>query len=123
MVCCRIDGGGIDTHYGIAKSAKIAKIKRQHRSKQSAAAFEQRAFQFWQSWQCEVSALQLGEPLLEKTFLGLLMGELERPAIGGPGLIGPAEPAAELGTRRMREAVVAQVAAIADGVDQAEARF
>src|SRR4051812_26392567 len=61
-------------------------------------------------------------PALQKPALRLLAGERERPLERHLRLDGPTQTAAELGARRVRAAVVAEIAAVEDGVHAGEPR-
>src|SRR5687767_6416620 len=66
------------------------------------------------------SAFELGEAALEKAALRLLPRELEGPLVGSARVRGLSEPPAEIGARRMGEAVAAELAALQDRVDEGE---
>ena len=59
----------------------------------------------------------LGEAALEKSPLGRLLGQRERPLIGRAGLGDPTQPPAEVRARRVGEAVSAQLAVGQQGID------
>ena len=67
----------------------------------------------WRSrrWRSLLSSPQLRQPPLEETPLRLLLGEAERPLVGGPGLRRSPEPPAEVGPRGVGQVVVGQLAA------------
>src|SRR3984885_1374458 len=60
---------------------------------------------------------QLPNPLLQELPLRFLLGQRQRFLIRGPGLSGPAQPAAQLRAGRMRQVVICQFAMFQDRVD------
>src|SRR5580704_4453680 len=54
--------------------------------------------------------VQLPKPLLQEFSLWLMLGQRQRFLIRGPGLSYPAEPAAHICTRRMRQVIIRQFA-------------
>ena len=73
--------------------------------------------------QLRANLCEFAQTPLEEASLGLLAGERERASVGGARLVRAAEPAAEIGPRRVRQVVVGELAAREDRVDQREPRL
>src|SRR5207237_10835738 len=66
---------------------------------------------------------QLRQPAFQEPSLGLLAGEGERALVGHARLGAPAKSPAQIGARRVRQVIVAKLAAGEDPVDQRETAF
>ena len=64
------------------------------------------------------SARQVRDPLFEEPPLGLLPGERDRALVRRAGIVGHAEPPAQVGPGRVREVVIVKIAAREDRIDQ-----
>ncbi len=65
---------------------------------------------------------QFAQPSLEKSPLGLLLGETEGALVGGSGFRRSPQSSAEISPCRMCEVIVCQIAPREDGIDEGETR-
>ena len=67
---------------------------------------------------CGGRRLKIGELPLEKPPFCMLLGERERPFVGGARIADASKPATQICPRCMRQPVVDEIAAFENGVDE-----